>query len=255
MIRAIVVDDEVLARQRITDLLVQETDIVVVAECANGRTAVESIKTLQPDLLFLDVQMPEMGGFETLQVLHLQHNHPLPIIVFVTAYDQYALRAFEVYALDYLLKPFDKTRFQQTLQRVREQVAYRQKDIIQNRLLAFMEDLEKTYPQRLVIRAEGRVYFLPVTEITWIEAAGNYVRLHEAQASHLLRKTMKEMLTLLDPQQFLRIHRSIIVSLAYVQELQPWSRGEFVVVLKNNVRLYSSRSYRTQIEAFLKQAL
>ena len=253
IIKTIVVDDELLARQRITDLLAAESDVTVVAECANGAEAIQAILTWQPDLLFLDVQMPELGGFEVLQ--QLQNGRSLPNIVFVTAYDQYALRAFDVHALDYLLKPFAKDRFQQTLQRVREQLTVQRQKVFQERLAAFIENLPQTYPQRLAIRSQERVYFVSVANISWIEAAGNHVKLHEGQASHLLRKTMKEIQATLAPHQFLRIHRSLIVNVNHIQELQPWARGEYVLILSDGTRLHSSRSHRAQIEAFLKSSM
>ena len=253
MIRVIVVDDELLARQRILNLLAAETDMRVVAECANGVEALQAINALRPELLFLDVQMPELGGFELLQ--QLGFTQPLPNIIFVTAYDQYALRAFDVHALDYLLKPFDKARFQQSLQRARSQIGLRRQHGFQERLAAFMDGWEKTYPQRLAIRSQGRVYLLPVSEIVWIEAAGNHVRFHDEQSSHLVRKTLKETAASLDPRQFLRIHRSIIVNTTCIKELQPWSRGEYLVILNGGQRLHSSRTYRSQIETFLDSSM
>lgn len=252
-IKAIVVDDELLARQRITDLLANEPDITVVAECANGAEAIKAIIAWQPDLLFLDVQMPELGGFEVLR--ELKNGRLTANVVFVTAYDQYALRAFDVHALDYLLKPFDKARFQQTLQRVREQQTVQQQHALHERLATFINHLNKPYPSRLTIRSQGRIYFVTVANIAWIEAAGNHIKLYEEQANHLLRQTMKETEALLDPQQFLRIHRSLIVNVSFIQELQPWGRGEYVIILHDGTRLHASRSHRPKIEAFLNSSL
>lgn len=250
IIRAVVVDDELLARQRITDLLAEESDVSVVAECTNGTEAVQVIVKLKPDLLFLDVQMPELNGFEVLQ--HLNHLNILPKIIFVTAYDQYALQAFDVNALDYLLKPFDKMRFRQTIQRVRDQLGLQQDHIPQEYLMEFVKYIEKTnFPQRLAIRSRERVYFLTTENISWIEASGNYVKLHEGAESHLLRKTMKEIRATLDPQKFLQIHRSLIVNIANIRELRPWSRGVYEILLKDGTQLHSSRSFQTQIDLFI----
>ena len=193
MIRTLIVDDEPLARERLRTLLQHESDIQIVGECVDGRQAVTTIASEAPDLVFLDIQMPALDGFGVLQTLE---DRPLPAVIFVTAYDQYALRAFDVHALDYLLKPFTARRFQKALQRARGELQREGgQSGIERRLLNLLEDLggEKRHPKRLVVKSSGRVYFLKVDEIDWIEAEGNYVRLHVGANSHLLRETMKGM--------------------------------------------------------------
>lgn len=251
-IRTLIVDDEPLARERIRTLLEGEADIEVVAECANGLEALAMIQSARPELLFLDVQMPELDGFEVLQ--HLAHA-PIPALIFVTAYDQYALRAFEVHALDYLLKPFDRERFEMALHRARQQLQHATTGDLNQRLRLLLEELqrERQYLDRFVVKSGGRVFFLKVDEIDWIEAAANYVRLQVGRESHLLRETIKALEAKLDPAKFLRLSRSTIVNLDRIKELQPWSNnGEYVVILKTGARLTSSRGYRERLEAFLK---
>jgi two-component system LytT family response regulator len=246
-IRALIADDEPLARERIRTLLAHEADIEVVAECADGKETVRAIQKLAPDLIFLDIQMPELSGFEVLQKLDAS---AAPAIIFVTAYDQYALQAFEVRALDYLMKPFDAERFRKALERGREQIRRLRSGEVNERLLALLEDLERgrKYLERLVIRTGGRVFFLRVDEIDWIEAAGNYVRLHIGAEEHLLRETMNSLEQKLDPARFARIHRSTMVNLTRIKELQPWFRGDYVVILRDGHQLTLSRSYRGRLK-------
>lgn len=246
-IRTIVVDDEPVARERIVSLLAQEPDIEVVGECADGQQAISAIQAQQPDLVFLDVQMPACDGFGVIERVGAER---MPPVVFVTAYDEYALRAFEVHAVDYLLKPFGRDRFQQTLQHVREYLDRRRAGDLGKRLLALVHDL-KPAPQkldRLVIKSGGRVFFLRIDDIDWIEAAGNYVRLHLADDAHLFRETMNNMEARLDANRFVRIHRSRIVNTDRIKELQPWFNGEYVVVLQNGARLTLSRGYREKLQ-------
>jgi two-component system LytT family response regulator len=246
-IRALIADDEPLARERIRTLLSPHADIEVVAECADGKETVLAIQKLSPDLLFLDIQMPELTGFEVLQELD---TSAAPAIIFVTAYDQYALQAFEVCALDYLMKPFDAERFQKALERGREQIRRLRSGEVNERLLALLEDLERgrKYLERLVIRTGGRVFFLRVDEIDWIEAAGNYVRLHIGAEEHLHRETMNALEQSLDPARFARIHRSTMVNLTRIKELQPWFRGDYVVILRDGHQLTLTRSYRSRLK-------
>ncbi len=251
-IRTLIIDDEPLARERIRALLEKEADIEVLAECANGLEALRVIQSARPDLLFMDVQMPELDGFEVLE--HLAHE-TIPAIIFVTAYDQYALRAFEVHALDYLLKPFDRERFEKALQRARQQLQRENAGDLHQRLQLLLEELQRDrkYLERLVVKSSGRVFFLKVEEIDWIEAAANYVRLQVGRESHLLRETIKGLEAKLDPAKFLRLSRSTIVNVDRIKELQPWSNnGEYAVLLKSGARLTSSRSYRERLDAFLK---
>ncbi len=252
-IRTMVVDDEPVARERIVSLLQQEQDIEVVGECADGHQAVNAIQAHHPDLVFLDVQMPAVDGFGVIQQVGADR---MPPVVFVTAYDEYALRAFEVHAIDYLLKPFGRDRFQQTLQHAREHLERRRAGDLGKRLLALVQDL-KPEPQkldRLVVKSGGRVFFLRTDEIDWIEAAGNYVRLHLAEDSHLFRETMNNMESRLDANHFVRIHRSRIVNTDRIKELQPWFNGEYVVVLQNGARLTLSRGYREKLQERLGKA-
>lgn len=252
-IRTMVVDDEPVARERIVSLLAQEQDIEVVGECSDGHQAVSAIQAQHPDLVFLDVQMPACDGFGVIEQVGADR---MPPVVFVTAYDEYALRAFEVHAIDYLLKPFGRDRFQQTLQHAREHLERRRAGDLGKRLLALVQDL-KPEPQkldRLVVKSGGRVFFLRTDEIDWIEAAGNYVRLHLTDDSHLFRETMNNMESRLDTNRFVRIHRSRIVNTDRIKELQPWFNGEYVVVLQNGSRLTLSRGYREKLQERLGKA-
>jgi two-component system LytT family response regulator len=233
-IRTIVVDDEPLARSNLSVLLRLDPQIEVIRECASGMEALTEIRSLKPDLLFLDVQMPECDGFDVLELLGA--NLP-PAIVFVTAYDQYALRAFEAGALDYLLKPFDNPRFERVLQRAKERIA-------QGRNRPPTAD-------RLAVKSAGRVWFLKVTAIDWIEAADYYACLHVGTATHLLRRSLLELEQELDPTAFCRIHRSTIVNLDRVAGLKLSQDGEYDVLLEDGARLRLSRRYRKQLESRL----
>jgi two-component system, LytTR family, response regulator len=247
-IRALIVDDEPLARERLTDLLVGDTEVEIIGECGDGLAAVAAIEAQKPDLIFLDVQMPELDGFGVLEAIEAT-----PVIVFVTAYDQYALRAFEVHALDYLLKPFDRERFEKALQRAKHQIMRERAGAVNRELVALLADL-KSRPkplERLVIKAGGRVFFLRVDEIDWIEAAANYVKLHTGKETHLLRETINGLAAKLDPEKFLRIHRSIIVNLERVKEMQPWFHGDYVIIMQDGAQLTSSRNYREQLRKLL----
>ena len=253
-IRALVVDDEPMARDRVLSLLQHEEDVEVVGECGDGTQAVTAIHNQAPDLVFLDVQMPGHNGFEVIEAVGAER---MPTVIFVTAYDEYALKAFEVHALDYLLKPFGRDRFQQTLQHARAILERRRAGDLGRRLLALVNDI-KTEPgptrlDRLVVKSGGRVFFLRTDQIDWIEAAGNYVRLHLGEESHLFRETMNRMEARLDGRRFVRIHRSRIVNTERVKELQPWFNGEHVVILQNGTRLTLSRGYREKLQEQLKR--
>ena len=255
MIRTLIVDDEPLARERLRTLLQQESDIEVVGECADGRQALSAIGSDTPDLVFLDIQMPLLDGFGVMQSLE---DRPLPAVIFVTAYDQYALRAFDVHAIDYLLKPFTAKRFQKALERARAELVRGEngKAGFEQRLINLLEDLngEKRHPKRLVVKSSGRVYFLKIDEIDWIEAEGNYVRLHVGSNSHLLRETMKGMEAALDPDRFIRIHRSTIVNTERIRELQPLFHGEYAVILIDSTRLVASRGPENRLRRMLEAA-
>ena len=248
-IRTLIVDDESLARERIRDMVATDPEIEIIGDCANGKEAIKAISKLKPDLIFLDVEMPGIDGFEVLQSLEPQQ---MPAVIFVTAYDQYAVRAFEIYALDYLLKPFDRERFERSLGRAKQQLL-RTADSMSERILSALEEI-KTRPvhlERLVIKMNGHVFFIKTEEIDWLEAEGNYVRLHAGKESYLLRDTISALETQLDPKRFLRVHRSAIVNIDRIQELQPWFHGEYRIILREGVQLTLSRSYREKLHELL----
>jgi two-component system, LytTR family, response regulator len=233
-IRTVIVDDEPLARSNVAILLRRDSEIVIVGECNSGADALREIRSLQPDLLFLDVQMPECDGFDVLEMLG--GDSPAAII-FVTAYDQYALRAFEAGALDYLLKPFDNARFERALERAKQKIASG-KD-------------RSTRVERLAIQSAGQVIFVNVTDIDWIEAADYYAAIHVAEKTHLLRRSLADLERDLDPAIFCRIHRSTIVNLGCVRGLKSGEDGEYIVQLKQGVSLRLSRRYRKELRSRL----
>jgi two-component system LytT family response regulator len=229
MIRALIVDDEPLAREAIRDLLAADGAFEVAGECASGEEAVEAIDKLHPDVVFLDVQMPRMGGFGVVEAVGADR---MPLTVFATAYDQYALKAFEAQALDYVLKPFDEERFRRVLDRVRRQLA---------------RVAEPEAAGRLAIKSGGRTVFLRREEIRCFEASGNHVKVRTADASYLLRETIKSLETRLDADRFVRIHRSTIVNVEHVREIRPWYTGEYIVVMTGGRELTLSRGYRANL--------
>jgi two-component system, LytTR family, response regulator len=251
-IRTLIVDDEPAAREGMRHLLAADPEIVLAGECSNGREAVAAIRDTSPDLAFLDVQMPELDGFGVLREVGVERA---PAVVFVTAFDQYALRAFDVHAIDYLLKPFTDDRFRQSLDRAKQLVRQGRLGDLSRKLAALLDNDESTpaphYLDRLVVKSGGKVTLLPVGEIEWIDAEGDYVRIHVGKTWHLLRETMKNLEDQLDAARFVRIHRSTIVNLEKVKELQPFFRGEYVVVLHNGTTLKLSRGYRDNLEARL----
>ena len=250
-IRTLIVDDEPLARERLAGLLRAESDIEIVGQCRDGEEGVKAILEQTPDLVFLDIQMPQMNGFEVIEAVGAEK---MPLVIFVTAHDQHALRAFQVRALDYLLKPFDRDRLRDALQRARKQVEREDGGEIGRRLLALVKDLRRDQPRtdRLVVKSGGRLFFLRADEIDWVEAAGNYVRLHVGSTSYLLRETMNAIEGRLDPEKFFRIHRCRIVNMERIQELQPWLNGEYAVLLRTGTRLTLSRGYREKLQERLK---
>jgi two-component system, LytTR family, response regulator len=249
-IRALIVDDEPIARRGIRLHLLGEADIEIIGECANGLEAVAAIQEQAPDLVFLDVQMPEMDGFEVIEAIGAQR---MPVVIFVTAYDQYALRAFDAQALDYLLKPFDPERFHTALARAKATLEQQGVKEMNQQLLTLLKEYRgsQKYLERLVIKSAGRIYFLNVEEVAWIESADNYVCLHVGRQSHLLRETLNGLEAKLNPEEFLRIRHSAMVNLKQVKELQPLFRGEYLVVLKDGTELQSSRRYRKKVSAIL----
>jgi two-component system LytT family response regulator len=251
-LRTLIVDDEPLAREKLRSYLEAEVDIEIIGECRDGREALLAIETDRPDLVFLDIQMPELGGFEVLENVEPEN---LPAVIFVTAFDQYALKAFEVHAIDYLLKPYDRERLRQALDHARRESERRELGEMQQQLRALLTDMEKQKPQfaeRLVVKSAGRVVFVKVDEIDWVDAAGNYVKLHVHGEGHLLRETMSHLEERLDPKRFLRIHRSTIVNIERIKELQQQFHGDYLVVLKSGQRLTLSRSYRDRIQGLLE---
>jgi two-component system LytT family response regulator len=244
-IRTLVVDDEPIARARVVSLLKQEEDIEVVGEYANGKQALSAIESTSPDLLFLDIQMPEVNGLDLARTIQSSG----PAVVFVTAYDEYALRAFEVHAMDFLLKPFSAERFRSALGHAREQVSQRRKGVDTTKTT--MADRRNARPNRLMIKSSGRIHFVRMTDIDWCEAQGNYVRVHVGAQEHLVRDTMSHLESELDPQQFVRIHRSTIVNVDRIQEMQSSFNGEYVVLLRTGTRLTLSRGYREILQARL----
>ncbi len=248
-IRTLIVDDEPLARERIRTLLQAEPDIEVVGECANAEEAVTALKQQGPDLLFLDVQMPGMDGFE---VLHSVEPERLPLVIFVTAYDQHALKAFEVHALDYLLKPFKQARFRQTVQRARQLLGNRDAAAASKNLLALLgQTLPPEHLTRIPVRNGDRVVFVKTSQLDYIESAGNYVVLHSGKENHVVRETLTALEQKLDPKQFIRISRSALVNVEQIKELQPLFKGEYAVLLQNGKQLTMTRGLR-EVQEFLK---
>jgi two-component system LytT family response regulator len=252
-IRTLIVDDEPLARQRLRGLLEPDGDLEIVGECGDGKQAVSAVRQLRPDLMFLDVQMPVLDGFAVLEALPAAL---VPVVIFVTAHDRYALKAFEVHALDYLLKPYDRARFSAALDRAKAQVRREQTPGLDQRLLELLCTLRERRPaqERLVVKSAGRVCFVRIEDIDWIEAAGNYVRLHVGKEDHLLRESMSGIEARLDAR-FARIHRSTIVNIERIRELQPAFHGDYAVILNDSTELALSRGFREKLEESLGHRL
>lgn len=260
--RVVLADDEPLARARLRSLLSRHEDVEIVAECVSGPEVVAAVGAHRPNVLFLDVQMPGQSGVEVVQSIG---PRAVCAIVFVTAYDEHAVRAFEQHALDYVLKPVDDERFERTLERVRERLAERGASALTESVLRMLAQQQRgpsssptspsPYPTRFMVRSVDRVSFVDAAAVDWIEADGDYVRLHTGKSSHLLRSTLSALETQLDPAVFVRIHRSNIVRLARIRELQPYFHGEYVVFLHDGTKLKLSRSYRERLQAALGQPL
>lgn len=249
-LRCVVVDDEPLARDLLRGMLEAYSDIEVVAECADGRTALRAIRKLDPDLVFLDVQMPKMDGFDLVQELDPE---TMPSIVFVTAYDRYALRAFEIHALDYLLKPFDEERLDRALTRARDHLGRADRGEELSRVLALLEDLgaRDRYPDRIAIRRSDRTILQPVAEIDWLEADGKHVKFHVGDHTFAIREAMSRIERMLDPRTFLRVSRSAIVNVGRIREVQPWFHGDHVIVLQSGEQVTTTRTYRSSVNRLL----
>ena len=249
-IRSIIADDELLAREKLRILLESEGGVHVLAECRDGSQTIAALQELQPDLVFLDVQMPPTDGF---QVLRSIPHERMPLVIFTTAYDGYAIRAFEEQALDYLLKPFDQQRLHRAIERTRAELLKLHDGLLARQMVQlFGTAAPKPRSERLVIKTGGRVLFLDTNEIDWIEAAANYVRVHAGKESLLVRENIGTLCQRLDSGNFLRIHRSIITNVSKIKELQPCNSGEYIVILKDGKELPCSRSYRTQLLQFIE---
>jgi two-component system, LytTR family, response regulator len=253
--RIIIADDEALARKKLRVMLSSESGVQVIAECQDGAETVRALNTYQPDLLMLDIQMPDLDGFEVLSQIPVEE---MPMVVFTTAYDCHAVRAFEAHALDYLLKPFDQERLHQAVTRARSELLKASDRDATHRILDYLS--EKTAKQvpsgsRLIIKAGGRVVFLGMDEIDWVEAAANYVRIYVGRHSYLLRRGIGDIAERLDPMQFIRIHRSTIVNVQKIKELQPVNSGEYIVVLKDGKELSCSRGYRAGLQDLIDRTL
>ena len=264
-IRAIIVDDEPTARRGVRLLLERDRAVDIVGEASTGAEAAALIRREKPDLAFLDVQMPGSDGFEALSEVGAA---AAPAVVFVTAYDEHALRAFEVNAVDYLLKPYDDARFGAALQRAKEEVRRRQTDSVNTRLTQLLDYLqqnagtaaaaqarEEKAGDRILLKSSGEIFFLKAEEIDWIEAEGDYMKFHVNGRAHLMRETMARLEARLDPKHFIRIHRSTIVNIDRLRKLSPSFAGEYAVILHDGTKLKLSRGYHERIAALLKQAI
>jgi len=250
-IRALIIDDEPLARDRIREMLKEHPEIEVIGEARNGREAIDSVVSHDPDLVFLDIQMPDLDGFDVLQNLNVEQ---LPVIIFVTAYDQHALRAFDAHAVDYLTKPFDRKRFAEAIDQAKIYLKGA-KEPDTARILSMLQEIRASerYLERFAIKNGEKVFFVRAEDVDAIEAQGNYVRLSLANsASHLLRDTLNNIESQINPRQFVRIHRRTIVNIDRVKEVQTWARGEYRVVLFTGAHYTLSRGYRQHFENFIK---
>jgi two-component system LytT family response regulator len=255
-IRVLIVDDESLARDTIRLLLEDHGEFNIVGECKDGDEAVEAIRADKPDLVFLDIQMPGKNGFDVVEAVGPEH---MPVVIFATAYDQYALRAFEAHALDYLLKPYDDERFEKALDRAVKRIKEQQIGALGSELMSLVEERRAereavpepdpaTPLERIMIKERDALFFVKVEDIDWIEAAGDYVSLHVDKKSHLLRESMTGMEAKLDAKRFVRIHRSTIVNVERIKELRPYFHGDYIVYLKDGTELRLSRRYWNRLE-------
>jgi two-component system, LytTR family, response regulator len=250
-IKTIIVDDESLARKRIAQLLAPETDLEIVAECADGLAAISAVGEHEPDLMFLDVEMPELSGFDVLREINPK---TMPAVVFVTAYDQYTIQAFDAHAVDYLLKPFSEERFRQAVSRTRQRIEAKKGNRAVDPSLSRLLDLfkpDKNFLERLIVNHKNRLIIVLVDEIDWVESYGNYLKIHAGGNTYLLRETMNDLAARVDPEKFIRIHRSTLVNVERIRELQPMFGGQYSVILRNGTELTLSRNYRkTVLEIF-----
>jgi len=249
-ITTVIVDDEPLARKFLREMLVNDPEVEIVAECGSGYEALRVVKKLKPDLLFLDIQMPELDGFAVLQALEWDH---VPLVIFVTAYDQYAMRAFEVHALDYLLKPFDDHKFDRAMNRAKAQIRGRETRSAAEGMVGLLKELNdrSSYIERIPIKSSDRIILLKTEKIDWIESDDNYVKIHCGKSSHQIRETISNLERQLNPAKFLRIHRSTIVNIELIESFQPMYHGEYRVILNNGAQLTLSRRYRDKVRQAL----
>ena len=243
-INVLIVDDEQPARKKIRSYLKQEEGIKSITEAENGVQAVPMIQGKNPDLVFLDIQMPGMNGFEVIEAVGVKN---MPAVVFVTAYDEYAIEAFEVQAVDYLLKPYDQERFKKSLSRALEQIQSGSKEFFALKRLLSEVSKETRYLRRIMVKKGSRFFFINANEVIYISAYEKYINVHTNEATHLIRDTMNRMESRLDPKNFARIHRSYIVNMDSIKEMQPWSHGDYIVVLKDGTKLNLSRRYRDNL--------
>jgi len=250
-ISAIVVDDEPLARHGLRDLLEEEKDFTVVAESCDGEEAIRHIRRYNPDVVFLDIQMPEVNGFEVVNAIP---RNDLPLIVFVTAYDEFAVNAFSANALDYILKPFDSERIHSTLHRVREMLRLKERASYSEKILEALKSIQsaKSYIDRIPVRNAGKVSFVSVDDLVWIEAAEDYITLHTMTGTMTTRASIGAIEKQLDPSRFVRIHRSTIVNLHHIKELRPMDHGEFSALLRHGTTLTVSRTYKKRLATLLE---
>jgi len=248
-IRALIVDDEPLAREWVRSAVAEDPELEVLGECGDGFEAAESIRRLKPDLVFLDVQMPGLDGFGVLEALSPEE---IPAVVFVTAFDQYAVRAFEAQAVDYLMKPFSKERVEEAVRRVRELVKGKSLEDFRESVAKIVEKIrrDRSFPEWVLLKADGKNVFVKVKDIDWIESSRNNVRIHVGQTIYLLHETTSAIASRLDPKKFLRIHRSAIVNIERIKELHPWFNGDYAVVLRDGTQLTLSSSYRDRLKEF-----
>ena len=246
-IRVLIADDKSSAREKIRQMLRQETDIEVIGECAGGLETVSFIEKHKPDLVFLEIQMPDLDGFEILRKIE---PGTLPFVIFVTESESFAVKAFEVSALDYLLVPFNKERLQTAVQKARQQIENRRNGSLDKLLRAFLDKLPngKDYPDKIMLKTAKGISFINTNEVDWVEAAGNYVKLHVKESGHLLRETMNNIESKLNPDKFLRIHRSSLVNIDRIKELQPLFNGDYIVILQNDTELNLSRNYHDRLQ-------
>jgi len=252
IIRTVIVDDEAHARARIRHALKDEPRFEIVGECANGREAIETVRREKPDLLFLDIQMPRLTGFDVCAQLG-ESGARMPFIIFCTAYDQYALKAFEVHAIDYLLKPFDRERFKKALDHARTRIRDTKGAPAEQRLAELLKDLRAGTKQsdRLVFKQDGRVIFVRADAIDWLEADGNYVRVHCGNEAHYIRETLAGLEAQLPLDKFMRLNRSVVANLDRIKEFQPLFYGDYAVLLQSGAKLTLSRNYRDRLERLL----